>query len=266
MGQKLKHPPVCLVLAQLKFNQVVSLSDAQLQQISARFASLGFVDFKKEQRKSVKISFSRDKVGKVEETESTARYVFGNSERNSNLVLDLDSLTTETSNYETSEAFFDLFSLALEAVHEVRTIAFYNRVGMRMIDAIQPRNGTSIADYIHPQLLGFLKLVEMPNMQYSFTQTQFGVSPQTLLVKTMQSPNGFLLPEDIAQAQDRLDFPENLIEFKRDTFMLDADSALEERGGYSRDAILSKLQTLKSELTKVFNGATTDWARSIGWN
>jgi len=267
MGQKLKNPPVCLVLAQLKINQVVAISDAELKQMADGFARFGFVDFKKDRRKHVKFSFSAEDGGKVEETEYTARYVFGNSERSSNLVLDLDSLTIETSNYQTSEAFFDVFTAALEIVHKARHIAFCNRIGMRILDAIQPVEGKVISEYIHPHLLGFAKLTEdMPDLRYTFSQSQFGVSPQSLLVKTMQSPSGFALPDDIAQAQQRLAFPDRFTKFKGMTFMLDTDASLEKPIDYAKSNVLAILSELKAEITKVFRFATTDWARTTGWN
>jgi uncharacterized protein (TIGR04255 family) len=268
MGQKLKNPPVCLVLAQLRFNQVVSISEAELKQIANSFEKLGFVDFKNDRRKHVRISFSSEEGGKVDETEYTARYLFGNKSADSNLVLDLDSLTMETSNYQTSETFFEKFTAAIEAVHEVRPIAFCTRTGLRFVDAIQPSSGRSIEDYVQSHLLGFAQLnAENSPMHYTFTQSQFGVIPKSLVVKSMQSLQGFVFPEDIAQAQQRLTFPTRFTQGgKGPTFMLDSDSSVEQRSDYDKRSLLITLQELKVELTRVFKFATTEWARTDGWN
>jgi uncharacterized protein (TIGR04255 family) len=267
MGQELKNAPVCLVLAQLKFNRVVAISDAELMQIATDFAKLGFADFKKDHRKHVKISFSVDDGGKVEETKSTERYFFGNAERDSNLVLDLDSLTMETTNYQTSEAFFEAFTAAVEGVHKARPLAFCARTGLRFVDAIQPEEGRSISDYVQSHLLGFsgLSSAESP-MDYAFTQSQFGIGPKSLVVKSMQSLQGLVFPDDIAQAQQRLSLPIRFAQRRNGpTFMLDSDSSIEQRGHYQMDQLLATLRELKVDLTRAFRFATTNWARTEGW-
>jgi uncharacterized protein (TIGR04255 family) len=267
VGKKLNNPPVCLVLAQLKFNEVVSISESALAQLGDKFAGLGFVNFKRDNRNRVKVSFSTLEGSKVEQSEFTARFLFEDKTRTSSLVLDTNSLALETTLYQTSEAFFETFLRALNAVHEVRDINFCERLGMRMLDAIQAKKGKSLSDYVLQGLLGASQIssIGLPH-RFTFSQSVFASPPDALIFKTMHSEEGIALPTDLADITQRLKFDKRFEAHHGETLMLDTDGVHEGRFDYSQHELQKHLQKLKLGITQVFRSVTTEWARTEAWN
>src|SRR5699024_8962206 len=83
------------------------------------------------------------------------RHVFRNKQQSAALILDTNALTYELTDYPVFNEFSQVFLDAIATVAEHRGIAYYDRLGMRMLDAIQPLQGEELAQYVIPEVLGF---------------------------------------------------------------------------------------------------------------
>jgi uncharacterized protein (TIGR04255 family) len=256
MGTKLSKAPVCFTLAQMRFNSVLVM-EPFVPQLQEAFRKAGFPDYAPMTVKSLDISPSG---GAMEVREiSATRLVFRNKAQTAAVLLDPGAMTYELTDYPVFEEFSQVFLDALEIVHRHRSIEYCDRIGMRMLDAVQPHEGETLDQYVVPQALGFTDIAGVSlEHQQSLTESLFIRDGRTLLVRTARVPQGIVAPPDLAPLRLKLD--ERFVAHKGASVMLDCDSFSTGRVDYSVEAARTELAELKAALSKCFRALVTPYA------
>ena len=88
-------------------------------------------------------------------------------DRTEGFILDQDSITFHTTHYKTHREFIESALLGLETVHKVVTLDFVSRIGMRYLDAVIPREGESVEQYLMPGLHGLSRCSQQKHAHWS---------------------------------------------------------------------------------------------------
>jgi len=240
----------------MRFNTVLVM-EPFLPQLQEAFRVAGFPDYTQQKVQSIEVS-SSDGAMEVRDSSMT-RLIFRNKAQTAAILLDPGALSYELSDYPVFEAFSEAFLKALEIVHTHRPIEYYDRLGMRMLDAIQPLDGESLDEYLVPQALGFAGMMaDTLEHQQSLTESLFNRGRRTLLVRTVRLPHGVAAPPDLAPFRLKLD--ERFTKHQGETVMLDCDSFSAGRVDFGTEATKTELAELKSALSRSFYALVTSFA------
>src|SRR5687767_9451958 len=115
MGTKLSKAPVYYTVAQVQFNPILDL-DSFLPGIQAQMREMNFPDFKQEvvQRLVLPIGVSDAAQPPAPALSRQTRYSFGDIDGRTSFLLDTNSLSFQTTAYDTFETFSRTFVTGLE--------------------------------------------------------------------------------------------------------------------------------------------------------
>jgi uncharacterized protein (TIGR04255 family) len=258
MDKGLTKAPVCFTLAQMRFNTVLAM-ESFLPALQDAFRKEGFPDYTSTEIRAIEASQS---AGGIEVREKTVtRLVFQNVAQTAAILLDPDAMTYELTDYPVFEQFSHVFVRALEVVHQHRSVEYCDRIGMRMLDAVQPLDGETLEQYLVPQALGFVSLVDGFTHQQTLTESHFKNNSRSLMIRTVRVPSGLAAPPDLTPL--RLKLAERFLTHQRETVMLDCDSSNSERVDFSLPAAKAELSKLKSALSRSFKALVTPHALKV---
>ena len=256
MGTRLSKAPVWYTLAQMRFNPVLAM-EPFLPALQEAFREAGFPDYSETKVQSLEVSPGEG--GMVVGEKTINRLVYRNKAQTAAFLLDPSALTYELTDYPVFEEFSDAFLRALEIVHRHRAIEYCDRLGMRMLDAVQPLEGELLEQYLAPQALGFIGLVgDTLEHQQTLTESLFKSGSRTLLVRTVRVSHGVATPPDLTPL--RLKLAKRFLTNTGEAVMLDCDSFDEERVDFSAQATRAELAELKSALSQCFKALVTSHA------
>ena len=253
---RLSKPPVCFTLAQMRFNPVLDMNP-HLSALQEAFRKAGYPDYEPSSQRSVEIRDGAN--GGLEFTQrETFRHVFRNKDRTAAMILDASALSYEVTDYHDFDEFTAVFLEALAIVHNQRAIEYWDRLGMRMLDAIQPLAGESIEDYVVPQVLGLINLVANVEHRRSQSESLFTLpGDRSLLIRTIRTSEGIAAPHDLVPL--RLEIASRF-ERTGETLMLDTDSFDTKRYDYSPALVRKHLAELKQPIRVAFKTVVTPHA------
>lgn len=256
MGTRLSRAPVFFTLAQMRFNPMLAM-ESLLAGLQEAFRLAGFPDYVRTEVRTLEVSTAADGVQLGEKT--ITRLMYRNKAETAAILLDPGALTFELTDYPDFDEFSATFLKALEIVHQHRPIEYCDRLGMRMLDAVQPDEGSSLEQYLVPQAmgLGFLAPEGLEHQQ-TLTESVFEQGPRALLVRAVRVPSGLAVPPDLAPF--RLKLRQRFVDFRGETVMLDCDSSNSSRSDYSPEATMSELAELKAALSRSFKALVTPYA------
>lgn len=256
MGTRLRKAPVCFTLAQMRFNPVLAM-EPLLPALQEAFREAGFPDYTQTNVQSLEVEQSEG--GMTVREQAITRLIYRNKTQTAAFLLDPGALTYELTDYPVFDEFSNTFLRALEIVHHHRTIEYCDRLGMRMLDAVQPSEGETLEQYLVPQALGFMGLIGEPlEHQQTLTESLFKSDSRTLLVRTARVPHGVAAPPDLVPLRLKLD--KRFSDHSGETVMLDCDSFDGERVDFSVQAVKAELAELKSALSHSFKALVTPHA------
>lgn len=259
MSTRMRKAPVCFTLAQMRFNTVLVM-EPFLPALQDAFREAGFPDYEATKVQAFEVS-SKPNGMEVRQQEVT-RLIFRNRQQTAAILLDPAALTYELTDYPVFEVLSAAFLRALEIVHLHRAIEYCDRLGIRMLDAVQPLEGERLEQYLVPQALGFNGLIDMPyEHQQSLTESLFQNEARTVAVRTVRVPHGIAVPPDLAPL--RLKLATRFVDHQGETVMLDCDSSNSERMDFSPQETQAELVRLKSALSLSFKAIVTDHARAV---
>ena len=254
MGTRLNKAPVCFTLAQMHFNPVLVM-DSFLPALQEAFREAGFPDYSQTNAQTLEIAPSEAGVALREQ--AITRLIFRNKAQTAAFLLDPGALTYELTDYPVFKEFSDTFLSALEMVHSHRAIEYCDRLGMRMLDAVQSLEGETLEQYLVPQALGFSGLIDEAHQQ-TLTESLFKGDSRTLLIRTVRVSHGVAAPPDLLPL--RLKLAKRFLEHSGETVMLDCDSFDGERVDFTVQAAKAELAELKSALSRSFKALVTPHA------
>ena len=168
MGTKLKAAPVYYMLGQVQFNPILDL-ETYMPLIQAEMRKAHFPDFKREVIQQFMMPTEQGQIVPPSAATQT-RYLFGDIESTSSFVLDNYGLILQCTSYDTFETFSTTFLQGLITLDRILNLDFVERIGVRYLDAIQPKEGETLKDYLIPEVLG-LSMHNVGTLQQSFSET-----------------------------------------------------------------------------------------------
>lgn len=257
MGTKLEKAPVCLTLAQVRFSEMLKLK-SQLPEIQDKLRAIGFPIYNAEQQQEFEYGPEREGIAQLSVNKLT-RYRFSNRQETAAFLLDHRSLTYLLSDYPVFDSFAKAFGEGMKIVQDNLPIEVAERLGMRMLDAVQPLQGESIEKYLIPAALGLSNSLNLglPHQQ-TLIESVFSANDRSVVMRTARIIDGIALPPDLLPLRVKL--AERFTEHRGETVMLDCDSFTTSRVDFEVGTLLERLRELKSALTCCFTAIATPFA------
>ena len=259
MGEKLKKVPVYFAIAQVRHNTVLRLG-SYAADIQDRMRKVGYPDF----QKSVSIAFNLSpQVGEGQEisiqprVEQVERLIFSSSDYLKGFIVEQNSVSFQTTEYDTFETFADEFAKGLGIIHECVTLAHSERVGLRFLDVIAPPNGEAgLGDYIVPGVLGLSSnLPDSVEVLHSSSETHIRTAECLVLARTIIQAGPLAFPMDLQPMGIKL--AERFQSINGVHAIIDSDASIEGRHTFNVDEIKAQLKTLRNGVGMAFNTIVT---------
>lgn len=252
MGPPLKNPPVYLVLTQVEFNPILALGN-HLEAIQESFRTSGYPDFARHQFISLQLP------GPESDSPQAIRqdfYQFGNREQTHAFLLNSHGLVLQSSRYGHFEQFLTILLEGLARVHQIVSLDFIGKVGLRYLDRVMPEEGETLDDYLNASARG---LVPVPgaHLQHSYTETLNQIEQIQLTSRVIIQPEGSLmLPADIQLLNLKLE--ERFTHHHGPSATLDNDAFFSEREPYDISTVKARLNALHDVINSAFHSIVTD--------
>ncbi|MEL6341378.1 MAG: TIGR04255 family protein [Myxococcota bacterium] len=135
------------------------------------------------------------------------RWEYRTKEETWSVLVTQDSVILQTTSYERFEGFADRLRHAVQTVlakTENDQLGVVQRVGLRYVDVVQPRDGEDFRFYLRPGLHGVADEVFQSDTHRlhveSTGKTTVGNVDGTMVVRVVQNDQGFSLPPDLLGA------------------------------------------------------------------
>ncbi|NWB88807.1 TIGR04255 family protein [Pseudomonas gingeri] len=274
MGRKYANAPVYFTIGQVRHNPLLSLK-SYLPLIQERMRKAGYPDF----QAAAHMHFSFNPVtGGIDEgvpfqpeVQHAERYTFSNLEGTQGFVIEPSALSFRCTAYDTFDEFYAEIERGLEILASaVDGLAYYERIGLRYLDAITPREGEQLHQYLAQEVWGTpasLRLKEVTEfanqpLQYShsFSESLAKVPDVGQVVSRVVIQNSEVrFPPDLAP--DPLKLQERFASFKCEHAIVDVDASFGERKKYDAAEVKKRFGDLHDLVGLFFNATVTDFAR-----
>jgi uncharacterized protein (TIGR04255 family) len=193
--KRLSNAPLILSLCQVRFATILDLSE-HIPALQREFKALGYLRFEETQLPAIRIVPQG-----APQIQLLKRWQFLTSDRDAAIVLTTDFVSVITSTYHTFERLLAHIITAVGHLKTTAGIELVDRVGLRYVDLIRPRDDEAISDYVHESLLG-LPLTALRDIGAARTsvssETQFSTQVGgTLVVRLRQLEAGAVVPPDL---------------------------------------------------------------------
>ncbi|HSH71828.1 MAG TPA: TIGR04255 family protein [Methylophilaceae bacterium] len=263
MGKKWKNAPVMYTVAQVRFNQILSIENF-VPAIQEKLRTIGFPDYRKEIINALTISIGQPGQQDAPPViQPVSRFIFSNIESTSGFTLESNALSFQLTDYDVFESFLATFVKVLSIVHECVGLNFVERIGIRYLDAVLPRPGELLPEYLKPEVLG-LSCELNGKLVHSYTET-VRINEDTkvgLIARTIIRDAPLSLPPEITQTSYILNA--RFRDFKGTHAIIDNDAYLDElRMPFDTEKISKLLDDLHVEIAESFQKAATPKAIQI---
>lgn len=252
------NAPVYFTVAQVRFNPVLNL-ESYLSSIQDRMRIAHFPDFNRQVSQQLVMSFGGDDAGKPPTPlfQPQARCIFGNIEGTTSFVLENNALALQTTAYETFETFSKMLLQGLKIIHEALHLDFIERVGLRYLDAVLPKENETLSDYLMPELLGLSHKLDS-RLLHSISETVTMNTAVKLVSRVIIQDGHVGLPQDLASLAPMLD--PRFTEPEGRHGIIDTDAFRELREAFKLDGLESVLVVLHEEILRSFKATVTPHA------
>lgn len=257
MGAPLKNPPVYFTVAQVRFNTLLKLVD-YLPSIQEGLRKAGFPAFSTHSSVAIQIAIQDGQP--VPQPVAREQYIFANAAQTHSFVLSTDSLTFQSTNYGTYELFSSAFIKGVGLVHDVVTLDFTDRVGLRYLDHVFPRAGDDLSLYLAPEVRGLsAHLGGTPIHSYAEAFNHLG--EVQLRARVVIQGGGLAFPPDLLPqgmaVQPRFAQAEGV------HAILDTDGFIEGRQLFAIDTVDQQLQAIHRVIGSAFGATVTKHAIAV---
>lgn len=256
MGTKMRSAPVYFTIAQVRFNPILTL-DAYVPQIQERLRKEGFPDVQKAFVATINLNVAPPNEASAPQVPfiQTTRHVFGNMGRTSGFILDQGALSFQATEYDVFESFSSDFLKGLEAVNEAVSLSYTERIGLRYLDAVFPKSGETLRDYLCGSMLGLTEKLE-DTIVHAFSETL--VKKDNVNVRSrviiQQGEVGF--PPDLQPMT--LNLGERFRQLRGPHAIIDTDGWSESRDAFSVERVREQLILIHSGIERTFRASVTE--------
>ena len=262
MSSQMKNAPVYFTIGQIRFNPILSLPTF-IPGIQDNFRKHGFADFKK----AVTMTFAfssggnKDSESQMPPPQPVERFLFSDISNTQNFQLDQGSLSFQSTKYEVFEKFAAELMKGLQIVNEmVGGLSFVERVGLRYLDAVTPKQGENLSQYLIPEALGLYGRLK-GRTKHTFCET-LTESPDASVVSRVVTQEGQIgFPPDLVLNQ--LNIAQSFANFTGVHAVLDTDAFFAERMAYNAAEVEKRLDKLHDRIMEAFRALVTDHALGV---
>jgi uncharacterized protein (TIGR04255 family) len=263
MGRKMKSAPVYFTIAQVRFNPILAL-DSYAAQIQEKLRKEGFPDVQKGFLATLNLNLSLaapiDESAPQLPLARTVRFMFGNMERTSAFILDPSALSFQTTNYDVFETFSADFLKGLQAVEEAVKLSYMDRIGLRYLDAVYPKSGETLRDYLGESVLGLAEKLPDSVVQ-AFSETLIKVDSVNVRSRVVIQAGELGFPPDLQPMT--LNLPDRFRELKGHHAIIDTDGWYDSRETFNLERIRAQLIKIHEGIEKTFRASVTDTALKV---
>lgn len=248
-------PPVFYFLIQVRFNRVTQM-EQHVPEFQEMLRREGFADFNEE----LQLEVAWQQGGADIRQTQRKRWLFSDMDKRSGFVLLDDALVYHTTDYT---RFSDCKAVMLHTLQKLDAevgLNFIQRVGMRYLDQVAADDISQLSALLQPGLLGLASDVD-GSLRHSSSETVSVVEGLTLVLKSVLSPTGLLLPADLQGMA--LTLPEDVTAKHLPQVVMDSDCYAEQRFAFDLVKIEEALDKLHDKLLSLFQRALTQQAREL---
>lgn len=259
MGQQLKNPPVYFTVAQARFNPLLKLVD-YLPAIQDALRKAGYPAFTK--HTSFALQFGVQDGQAVPQPVPLELYAFANIGQTHVFTLGSDTLTFQSTSYGTFETFSTQFLDGLSILHQMVNLDFTDRVGLRYLDQVLPKQGESVNQYLAPEVQGMSAHLGGQTL-HSYAETLSAFDHVQLRSRVVIQDGGLSFPPDVQ--------PQGMVVEGRFAkcagrhAVLDTDGFVERRQAFSKESVTQELDDIHQVIGAAFKATVTSHAMLV-WN
>jgi uncharacterized protein (TIGR04255 family) len=262
MSRQMKNAPVYFTIAQVRFNPILSLSTF-IPGIQEDFRKHNFADFKK----AVAMTFAfgpvvnKETENQMPPAQPLERYVFSDTANTQNFLLEHGALSFQSTRYEVFETFVAELMKGLGLLDQmVGGLSFVERVGLRYLDAVIPREGETLGQYLIPEALGLYGRLK-GRTKHTFSETMAEGAEGSLISRAIiqEGPVGF--PPDLLL--NELQITQPFANFNGTHAILDTDAFIAERMPFNLGEVKKRLGVLHDRINEAFRALVTPHALDI---
>jgi uncharacterized protein (TIGR04255 family) len=256
MGKPLKNPPVYFTVVQVRFNAVLNLKEKYLPLIQDGLRKMGYPVYLQKQAFALHLEGGQGAPKMV----PIEQYFFSNPAQTHVFVLGNEALTFQSTDYGNFESFSEAFLKGLALVHDVVELAFTQRIGLRYLDFVLPKEGEPLELYLHAGVFGLSAELGGASI-HAFTESLTQHGQVQLRSRIVLQDGSVAFPPDIAP--DDMKLQPRFLEGKGRHAILDSDGFVEERQDYSLGNVKSRLIDIHKVIGGAFKKATTEHAHQV---
>jgi uncharacterized protein (TIGR04255 family) len=263
MGKKLKAAPVFFTIIQVRFNPILTL-DAYVPQIQERLRKEGFPDAQKGFVATINLTPggapSAEGAPAQIPIAQTPRIMFGNRDRTAGFVLDQGAISFQTTEYDVFETFLADFMKGLESVHQAVTLDFTDRLGLRYLDAVFPKTGEAVKDYLSGSILGLTEKID-DTIVHSFSETLVKREDIQVRSRVIIQDSELAFPPDLMGLN--LKVPDRFRGLNGRHALIDTDGWSDAREAFDLDRIKKHFDSIHDGITTTFKASVTPNAMKV---
>lgn len=261
----MSNAPVYYALAQAQFNPVAAMAK-YVDQVQDRLRREGYPLFETQQVTHLVVPAAGQAQSAEPQIAHMVFWLITKADRTAGFILAPSAITYHTTHYDTHKEFIPELLRGLAAVHEAVTLDHVSRLGLRYLDAVLPRVGETVKQYLVGELHGVeFNATRRYSMSESVFETDTGpLCPNGTLVARVHrrvAPLGF--PPDLQQPNGLVMNPKLMPQEPLDHAVIDTDHYVEERMPIDTDMLREQLLSLHGTIKDVFNATRTDHARAV---
>jgi uncharacterized protein (TIGR04255 family) len=259
------NAPVYYALVQAQFNPIPAMEKyvGDVQDLLRRAG--GYTLFESQETPQLEFVFSAADTPPAPKVTTLKTWRITTSDGTAGFVLSPAFIAFHTTHYETRHEFLAAALHGLDSVHKVVGLDHVSRLGLRYLDAVQPREGESVDQYLADGLRGVqFGAAEQSASSEQVFETQTGplADRGTLVARVHRvvAPLGF--PPDVAPhglvIMDRF----NSAQSKRHA-VIDTDHFVQGKFPLDRDLLEKQLGALHAEIRRAFEAIASPYALGV---
>ena len=261
MGTKMRAAPVYFTIAQARFNQILTLN-SYAPQIQERLRKEGFPDAQKGFLATINLNLAAPTEAGAPQlpVAQTVRYTFGNMERTSSFILDQGALSFQTTEYDVFETFSSNFLKGLSAVEEAVNLSYTDRIGLRYLDAVFPKSGETLRNYLSGSLLGLTEKLD-DTVVHAFSETLVKTDSINVRSRVIIQDGEVGFPPDLQPLI--LNLPDRFRQLRGRHAIMDTDGWFDTREAFKLERINEQLTLIHTGIDRAFRASVTEDALKV---
>ena len=260
MGLKWKNAPVYFVIAQIRFSPILNI-ESRIPDIQEMFRRNGFPDFRQAQQFMFNLNGQQNSVPEAATPfpEQKRLFIFSDQARTQALLLDASSLTFQTTAYETFDDLCEIFLRRFEEVTGIVSPSYTERVGIRYLDAVMPKEGENLDQYLIPEVQG-LRCYSNEKLIQTFSESRIQHEDGIVLSRVVRQHGKIAYPLDLLPNAMQLILNSRFAGFEGHYAIIDTDGYNEERKNLDILELGRKLAALHKHVDHAFHETITEHA------